>query len=154
MLDMARPEQGLDSEGQSALSGVRIDRMPIAHADARRTAVEIFSSPSITIRDSKVLMVNQPPEGTEAVIGGHWEKGIEIIYVQQGEMTVLRLVDINTGEQARHEHLSEGTRIILPPGIAHQFRFTGQATLMIFNEVPFTPEKLVIYPTWAQESKS
>ncbi|MBI2335079.1 hypothetical protein HYU96_04775 [Candidatus Daviesbacteria bacterium] len=148
---MVRSEQGLDSEGQSALSGVRIDRMPIAHADARRTAVEIFSSPGITIRDSKVLMVNQPPEGKEAVIGGHWEQGIEIIYVQAGEIDTLRLADVNTGEEISHQHLSEGTRVTLPPQIAHQLRFRGPATLIVFNEVPFTPEKLVIYPPWAQE---
>lgn len=148
---MERSELNPVTEQQSALSRVRIDRMPIAHVDARRTAVEIFSSPEITIRDSKVLMVNQPPEGQEAVIGGHWEQGMEIIYVQAGEIATLRLADVNTGDQTSYEHLSEGTRVILPPGVAHQLRLKGPATLMIFNEIPFTPEKLVVYPSWAQE---
>lgn len=151
---MERSELNPITEQQSALSRVRIDAMPIAHADARRTAVEIFSSPGITIRDSKVLMVNQLPEGQEAVIGGHWEQGIEIIYVQSGEIDTLRLADVNTGDEERYEHLSAGTRIMLPPHVAHQFRLRGPATLMIFNEVPFTPEKLVVYPPWAQEGRS
>lgn len=115
---MERPELRLIPEQQSALSRVQIDHMPVAHADTRRTAVEIFSSAGITIRDAKVLMVNQPPEGKEIVIGGHWEQGVEIIYVQDGEIAALRLADVNTGD-----------------------------------EVPFTPEKLVVYPPWQQEPK-
>lgn len=107
---MVSSELGKVLEQQSALSRVTIDRMPIVHEDARRTAIEIFSSPDITIRDAKVLMVNQPPEGKEAVIGGHWEQGIEIIYVQEGEITTLRLTDVNTGDELRHEHISAGTR--------------------------------------------
>lgn len=148
---MHDPESGPKAKQSSVLSRVTVDRMPIAHADPRRTAVEIFSSPGITIRDSKVLMVNQPPEGEEAVIGGHWEQGIEIIYVQAGEIDTLRLADVNTGDEVRYEHVSERTRVILPPQVAHQLRFRGPATLMIFNEVPFTPEKLVVYAPWAQE---
>lgn len=148
---MLRQERTLQHE--SALSGVRIDLMSIAHADTRRTAVENFSSPGITIRDAKVLTVNQPSEGEETVIGGHWEQGIEIIYVQEGEIATLRLADVNTGDEVRHEHVSAGTRVTLPPQVAHQLRFRGAATLVIFNEVPFTPEKLVVYPPWQQESK-
>lgn len=140
---MERPELR-----QAALSKIQIDHMPVVHTDARRTAVEIFSSPAITIRDAKVLMVNQPPEGEEAVIGGHWEQGIEIIYVQEGEIAALRLADVNTGEEVQYEHVSAGTRVILPSLVAHQLRFRGPAILMIFNEVPFTPEKLVVYSPW------
>lgn len=148
---MDRLELRLNPEHESKLGRVQIDRMPIAHSDARRTAVEIFSSPGITIRDSKVLMVNQPPEGEEAVIGGHWEQGIEIIYVQAGAIDTLRLADVDTGEEISHHQLSAGTRVILPAHVAHQLRFRGSATLIIFNEIPFTPEKLVVYPPWARE---
>lgn len=143
---MARQEEAPRSE--SALSRVQIDPTPIGHEDGRRASTEIFSSPDITIRDSKCLRVKQPPDGTEAVIGGHWEKGTEIIWVQEGEITTLRLADVNTGEEATHEHVSAGTRVILPPMVAHQLRFRGAAMLIVFNEVPFVPEKLVIYPPW------
>lgn len=151
---MATPESVRGPEGLSTLSKVTIDMMPVAHADARRTAVEIFSSADITIRDAKVLMVNQPAAGEETVIGGHWEQGIEIIYVQEGTIAALRLADVETGDEARHENLAKGTRIILPPHVAHQFRFRQAATLVVCNEVPYTPAKLVVYPPWAaQESK-
>ncbi len=143
-----RPEQAPKIE--SALSRVQIDSTPIGHEDGRRSSTEIFSSPDITIRDSKCLVVKQPPEGTEAVIGGHWEKGVEIIWVQHGEISTLRLADVATGEEETHEHVSAGTRVILPPMVAHQLRFTGPATLIVFNEVPFIPEKLVVYPPWRQ----
>lgn len=141
-------------EQPSALSRVTIDMMPVAHADARRTAVEVVSSPDITLRDIKILTVNQPPEGQESVIGGHWEQGVELIYVQEGVISRLRLADVDTGDEASFEGLSAGTRIILPAHVAHQFRFRQPATLVVCNEVPFTPEKLVVYPPWAQEAKS
>lgn len=67
---MSGKEQRLGQERESLLSQVRVDLMSVAHADTRRTAVEIFSSADITIRDAKVLTVNQPPLGEEAVIGG------------------------------------------------------------------------------------
>lgn len=148
---MERSELRAVPEQQSALSRVRIDIMPIAHSDARRTAVEVFSAADIIIRDAKVLTVNQPPDGEEAVIGGHWEQGIEIIYVHAGEIDTLRLADVNTGDERMYQHLSESTRIMLPSYVAHQFRFRGPATLLVFNEVPFTPAKLVVYPPWRQE---
>lgn len=151
---MERSELEPDAEQRSALSRVTVDRMPTAHADARRTAVEIFSSADITIRDAKVLMVNQPAAGEETIIGGHWEQGIEIIYVQEGAIAALRLADVDTGDEARHENLAKGTRIILPSYVAHQFRFREAATLIVCNEVPYTPAKLVVYPLWAaQEAK-
>lgn len=151
---MATLELSRGPEHPSALSRVTIDIMLVAHADARRTAVEIFSSAGITIRDAKVLLVNQPAAGVETVIGGHWEQGIEIIYIQEGAIAVLKLADVDTGDEARHENLGKGTRIILPAHVAHQFRFREAATLMVCNEVPFTPEKLVVYPPWtAQEAR-
>ncbi len=142
-----RPE----SVPKGALASVRIDWMPIAHQDNRRIAVEIFSAPGITIRDSKVLVVNQPKEGEETIIGGHWEKGLEIIYVQAGEISTLRLADVQTGDEGKYDNLLQGTRIMMPSGIAHQLRFRNSATLMIFNEIPYSPDKLVIYPPWADE---
>ena len=45
---MVTSEASADSERPSALSRVTIDMMPVSHADARRIAVEIFSSPGIT----------------------------------------------------------------------------------------------------------
>lgn len=152
--EIDRPELKPSPEPQPVLSRVTIDKMPVAHSDVRRAAVEIFSSSDITIRDAKVLEVHQPPEGKESIIGGHWEQGIEIIYVQKGEIDSLRLADVKTGVEVKHEHILAGTRVILPPQVAHQLRFRGPATLMIFNEVPFTSEKLVVYPPWAQEFKS
>lgn len=151
---MATPESDRGPEHPSALSRVTIDMMPVAHADARRTAVEIFSSADLTIRDAKVLMVNQPAAGQETVIGGHWEQGIEIIYVQEGAISTLRLADVDIGDEVSHENLAQGTRIILPAQVAHQFRFREAATLVVCNEVPYTPAKLVVYPPWAtQEAK-
>lgn len=141
------------SEYSSLISGVRIDRIPTVDEDRRRTAVEIFSSSGLTIRDSKILMVNKPPEDKEFIIGGHWEQGVEIIFVQQGEISTLRLADVDSGAEEQFEHLPAGTRIFLPPHVAHQFRFRDQAPLLVFNEVPFTPAKLVVYHPWAHEPK-
>lgn len=152
-MEKLQPES-YSEQPSSALGEVRIDHTPIVHSDARRAAVEIFSSTGIIIRDAKILMVEQPIDGKESVIGGHWEKGLEIIYVQQGEIATLKLADVNTGDEVSYGHVSAGTRIILPAGVAHQFRFREAATLLVFNEVPFTPEKLVIYPPWGLEEGS
>ena len=147
-------EQGPSSE--SALRRVRIEQLPITHEDPRRSFTEFFDSnllPAdlgpVKIGGVKLMDITQPKEGEDVVVGGHWEQATEVIWVREGEISSLKLADINTREEALYENLPAGTRIILPPLIAHQLRFKNAASLVILNEAPFSPAKLQIYPPCA-----
>lgn len=152
-IPMSNREQSPQHE--SALRGVRIEKLPITHEDTRRSFTEFFDSRDIGFNSGvvriggiKIMGIKQPADDEETVVGGHWEQGSEVIWVQQGEITTLRLADVNTGEEEIHQHISAATRVILPRLVAHQLRFSGPATLIIMNEIPFSPAKLVIYPPW------
>lgn len=139
---------------ESALSGVRIERLPVTSEDYRRRLTEYFDSnniglgPNVKIGGVKTLEIKQPSEGEEIVVGGHWEQGAEVIWIHDGKISSLKLADVTTGEEMQYEHISAGSRVILPPMVAHQLRFTGPASLTILNEVPFSPDKLIVYPSW------
>jgi len=108
--------------------------------------MEIFSSSDVTIRDTKVIDI-LPQTGKErVVIGGHWEKGIEIQYVLAGRIARLDLADVKTKEEKTVSDISAGSRVILPPGVAHRLIFEEPSQLLVCNEVPFVPEKCVVYP--------
>lgn len=135
---------------ESKLSGVRVDQISVTHEDSRRAMTEIISSPNITLRDIKLLEIHQPNSGSEFVVGGHWEQGLEVQYIVTGSMARLDVADVESGDEKSFQNLPTGTRIYLPPGIAHMMTFTEAATLFVLNEVPYTPAKLVVYLPWKE----
>jgi len=130
----------------SNLSKVRIESGLPRHADKRRKLVEVFSSSDINITDAKIIDILAQKEGEKVVIGGHWEKGLEIQYVLSGKIAQLDLADVETTEETTFFDIESGSRIILPAGIAHRLTFEEPSQLLVCNEVPFVPEKCVIYP--------
>jgi len=132
----------------SALDRVTItgqDDLP-QDADSRRNMVEVFSSEGITIRDAKFLNILQPAEGEKVVIGGHWEKGLEIQYVLSGKIARLDLADVETRQERSFADIHAGSRIMLPSGVAHRLIFEEPTSLLVCNEVPYMPDKCIVYP--------
>lgn len=130
----------------TGLAGVVVETLPITHADSRRFFTEFFDSAQVGIGGVKVMNIEQPPTGQETVVGGHWEKGLEVIFVQSGSISRLLLADVNTREERSYKNIGANSRVILPPNIAHRLSFRQPASLIILNEVPFSPAKLVPYP--------
>lgn len=115
-------------------------------SDSRRSMVEVFSSEDITIRDSKFLRILQPDPGEKTVIGGHWEKGLEIQYVLSGKIARLDLADAETRRERTFSNIEAGSRIMLPSGVAHRLIFEEAALLLVCNEIPYVPDKCIVYP--------
>jgi len=115
-------------------------------SDSRRNMVEVFSSEDITIRDAKFLNILQPVSGEKVVIGGHWEKGLEIQYILSGKIARLDLADVETRQERSFADIQTGSRIMLPQGVAHRLIFEEAALLLVCNEVPYVPDKCIIYP--------
>ncbi len=141
---MLNPEMegGLDSP----LRRVELHRLSSTHEDNRRVLTELFCSPDIIISDAKIMNIKAPPPGKRTVVGGHAEKGLEIQVVLSGEITLLELKDVVTGEEIEHKHLQACTKIVLPAGVVHRLTFYNAATLLVCNEIPFKPDKLVKHP--------
>lgn len=131
---------------RSKLDSVEIGGTLRETSDWRRHMVEIFSSPGITIRDAKTLEVLPQDDGKNVVIGGHWEKGLEIQYVLLGRIARLDLADVETQEEKSVSDITAGSRIMLPAGVAHRLIFDEPSLLLVCNEVPFVEEKCVVYP--------
>src|SRR5690242_14138400 len=107
----------MSAEHKMGLSGVTIEKLPTTHEDIRRSFVEIFDTANVHLRrkpikigDIRIMDIKHPADGREIVVGGHWEQGAELIWVLEGEISKLKLADVNTGEEAIFEHIGTGTR--------------------------------------------
>lgn len=143
---MTSPTHG--EQHPSALDRVTITRQEALErdADSRRSMVEVFSDAEITISDTKFLEILPPGEEGKTVIGGHWEQGLEIQYVLWGRIACLDLADVVTRQEKSIRDIEAGSRIMLPSGVAHRLIFEEAALLLVCNEVPYTPDKCVVYP--------
>ena len=130
------------------LAGVVVETLPITHSDNRRSFVEFFDSleGKYSMRGVKVMNIKKPPKDGEIVVGGHWEKAREVIYVLSGRIDNLRVADVETQEEKDIGPIPAGRRIMLPPNIAHRLTFIEEAVLIVLNEAPFSPAKLKPYP--------
>jgi hypothetical protein len=142
---------GLIPSAESRLTA--LDRVTITYqsalrqdADTRRTMVEVFSLPDVTIRDVKFLDILPPAPGSKTVIGGHWEMGLEIQYVLSGKIARLDLADVATRQEKTFVNIAAGSRIIMPAGVAHRSIYEEAALVLVCNEVPYMPEKCIVYP--------
>src|SRR5580704_2707676 len=120
--DMAYRQSTTTGESK-LLDGVLVESSLREDVDGRRAMVEVFSSPELTIRDVKFLDILPQDDGGKVVIGGHWEKGVEIQYLLSGRIAQLDLADVATGEKRTVTDIPAGSRVTLPAGVAHRLIF-------------------------------
>ena len=130
---------------ESPLARMVIQEMAPAHTDERRTITEFQDSEREKFGNMKVISVNQPtsPEGFR--LGNHHHSDIELFFLERGRIDTMVLQDPQTGEKEVYKDIAAGTKIILPPGVAHLLIFKDEATLLAFSENPFNPNNLIPY---------
>jgi len=119
----------------SKLDKVLIQKVPITHEDERRQMYEIHEDSTLVMKNSRVIRVKQPATGTQVRLGGHWEEGVEKLYILEGVMKKAKFADIETEEERIEENLQSGTQITIPKHVAHAFYFDAPAILVVLNEV-------------------
>lgn len=75
-------------------------------------------------------------------LGNHYHEDWELFYLADGQIDELVLQDITTSEKLVEHNIKAGTRILLPPNVAHLLVFRQPSLLIASNENPFDSNNL------------
>ncbi|NLI82756.1 MAG: cupin domain-containing protein [Deltaproteobacteria bacterium] len=127
-----RPETSREQSENCEVTSVQ--RLPL-HRDLRGIVVEILDPGELVRQRNVHLVLTEPGK----IRGNHYHAtGVEVI-----ALIGPALASIREGGQTKEFRVSPGEvlRFVIPPGIPHAFKNTGQdvAVLVAFNSVPHDP---------------
>ena len=121
--------------GKSKIEQVKIEQIS-PEDDKRRTLWEFHNDAKLKFGNGRFIEVKEPEAEEKTVLAGHYHDDVEVFYLAKGEIESFVLEDIETNERKTVKSIGQGTKIIIPAGIAHQLVFTKPAILLSFNETP------------------
>jgi len=118
-------------------------RYAIAHADKRRV---VYDPEIISINPTGVWIPHNVivmEDGT-LELGKHFHPYREMFFTPTGGFD-FRLVDVDAPENKRSIQLDAGSRIVIPPRIAHKWVAKKGSVIIGFGDVPFDPSLMMPY---------
>jgi len=109
---------------------VVIEMRGIEHEDDRRTiATACNGDLPFNVKQVKIAAVKE----NTVVLGGHYHEYWEAFYLQNGSANYV-LVDIDNPKEKMIGIIETGSRLILPPRVAHKIRLSPNAILIGMTE--------------------
>lgn len=128
---------------QSQLRGVSLEYVKTTHLDNRRKIVEFYNQDVLTFANARVIKINPPKAGGKTVLGGHFHRDSELLFVLYGKIDTLKLQDVDTNDGFVFTNIGKGVKVFLPSRIAHELIFSSRATLIALREDIYTPDTLI-----------
>lgn len=112
------------------------------NTDAKRVIVDLLFIPELPIRHSVMIVL------AESAVGNHYHDCDEMFYLEKGVIRRFVWHNTKTGVQEEHFDLGPGTKITVPPGVAHALVMEPGSVLHMYVFSSQPPDNKDFFKPW------